>query len=368
MSTVCSNNMCAGCMLCTEICPKAAIKVIDCLDAYNAVIDSNLCVNCNMCHKLCPQNNPPKIEKPQFCLEGWAVEEEIRRTSSSGGFAAAIEKEFVRNGGIVYSCSFKGGTFRFTVAEHEDEIKNFAGSKYIKSSPEKIYKEIASKIKQKTNILFVGLPCQVAALKNYVGESNYLYTIDLICHGSPSPHILELFLKDYGIKLKDIDSISFRKKNRFSLNSEFTFSVPIVGDYYSMTFLDGTSYTANCYECQYAREERVSDVTLGDSWGSTLPEDEKSKGISLALVQSEKGMKILKEANLQLFEADLARAVAFNSQLRKPSISPKHRIKFFRELKKGIKFRNVIFLCYPVRYLKDQIKTLFYNFMEGKCK
>ena len=38
-------------------------------------------------------------------------------------------------------------------------------------------------------------------------------------------------------------------------------------------------YTENCYSCRYASQSRVSDISLGDSWGSELSEEEKKKGI-----------------------------------------------------------------------------------------
>lgn len=359
MKTVCKKNMCAGCMLCVDICPKNAIQIVDSMDAYNAIIDNDLCINCNKCHITCPQNQTPKMRKPIECFEGWA-DEEIRKTSSSGGFAAAIEKAFIRSGGIVYSCSFSSGKFCFSSAYSEEEADKFVGSKYVKSSPQKIYKEVLTKIKDKKKVLFVGLPCQVAACINYVGASDYLYTIDLICHGTPSPKILDIFLKDYGVKVCDLGMISFRNKNRFYLNSNSRtpFSGPVMQDYYSMTFLNGTSYTANCYECKYAKLERVSDITLGDSWGSLLPQTEVDKGISLALIQTDKGMWLLKNAKLHLFAADLERAAQFNKQLRHPSEAPKQRKLFFRELKSGKRFRAVIIRCYLWRYIKDQVKTV----------
>ena len=49
-------------------------------------------------------------------------------------------------------------------------------------------------------MLFIGLPCQVAALNNYIKDKKNLYTVDLICHGSPSPIILEKYIiMDYSI-------------------------------------------------------------------------------------------------------------------------------------------------------------------------
>ena len=81
----------------------------------------------------------------------------------------------------------------------------------MKSNPTGIYKEIKDRLKREEKVLFIGLPCQVAALRNYISTdlSDKLYTIDLICHGTPSPKVLDIFLKQYGLtlsSLKDINS------------------------------------------------------------------------------------------------------------------------------------------------------------------
>lgn len=54
----------------------------------------------------------------------------------------------------------------------------------MKSNPYGIYKIIKKKILNGEKLLFVGLPCQVGAVINYVGEHDNLYTVDLICHGT----------------------------------------------------------------------------------------------------------------------------------------------------------------------------------------
>ena len=56
MITVCEKGKCTGCMECIDICPKNAIKVIDSLIEYNAIIDPEQCIQCNACHNAC-QNN-----------------------------------------------------------------------------------------------------------------------------------------------------------------------------------------------------------------------------------------------------------------------------------------------------------------------
>lgn len=95
-----------------------------------------------------------------------------------------------------------------------------------------------------------------------------------------------------------------------------------VSDKYTIAFLNALTYTENCYECDYAKLQRVSDLTLGDSWGSNLPMDEQKKGVSLALCQTEKGVQLLKKAEVALLTVELERAVENNHQLDHPSVRP----------------------------------------------
>lgn len=53
-------------------------------------------------------------------------------------------------------------------------------------------------------------------------------------------------------------------------------------------FLGGLFYTENCYECKYAQLNRVSDITIGDSWGSELPTEEQKKMNFTCLVPNKK--------------------------------------------------------------------------------
>lgn len=366
MKTVCQVNQCTGCMACVELCPKNAINIKDDLVSYNAVIDNTKCVECRACIKICQVNTPPILKEPIYWKQGWAKKSNIRELSSSGGFATALELEleFVKNFGSVCSCEFKNGKFLFSFAETEEEVKKFTGSKYVKSNPYGIYKIIKKKILNGEKLLFVGLPCQVGAVINYVGEHDNLYTVDLICHGTPSPFVLDRFLSSYNYKLTEIKDISFRTKNDFHLEgNRHIFAVPVNTDYYTRLFLDSVSYTENCYKCNYAQLKRVSDITLGDSWGSEEDEETQKAGISLALCQTEKGKMLLEHSDLRLLDVDLKRAIEYNHQLRHPSCMPNERERFLKELKKEKNFKKVMRKCYPKVYYKNIVKTILY-----KCK
>lgn len=358
MKTVCEMNKCAGCMACSDICPKRAIKIIDNLSAYNAVIDEEKCINCDVCHQVCPNNYPVKAVLPIKWYQGWAENSVLRKESSSGGAATSISKAFIENGGVVCSCTFSHGNFLFEFAENLDDLKKFVGSKYVKSNPTGVYKVVQHRLKNGEKVLFIGLPCQVAALKNFIGEglSAKLYTIDLICHGTPSPKLLELFLKQYGLSLLKLKDIQFRVKAKFQIYGDHKGIITNgVSDRYSIAFLNALIYTDNCYCCHYAKKERISDLTLGDSWGSNLDKEEQKKGISLILSQTEKGILLLKTAQLHLETVDIDNAINHNQQLKYPSIMPARRKEFFKGIKNG-KFNSLVFRIMLKQCLKQDVK------------
>lgn len=362
LKTVCTQDMCCGCMACLSACNKDAISIVDELKVYNAIKNDN-CIDCGICENICPQNNDISVKEPIAWKQGWSRNDNNRGSSASGGAAAEISKTFVQNGGIVCSCSFKDGIFGFSFVETIDELKQFAGSKYVKSNPNGVYKVIKQNLKDNHRILFIGLPCQVAAVKKFVGIKlqDNLYTIDLICHGTPSPKVLELFLNQYKVKLKALTDIQFRSKmyykERFADYSGFASSG--TDDRYILSFLHSLSYTDNCYSCKYARKERVSDVTIGDSWGSSESLNEEKKGISLALIQTKKGLELLNKTNIEFKEVNISDAVANNSQLRHPSIMPPKRDLFFRLLNKGISFNTSVFKSLKKECVRQWIKLVF---------
>lgn len=364
LKTVCQKGMCTGCGACLEICQYHAIKLEDCLIEYNAIIDDSICKKCNACHIICQNNNHPIMKKPSYWFQGWAKDTMIRKEGSSGGIASALSQAFIKMGGFVCSCEFKDGKFLFSIENEREGMLRFAGSKYVKSNPRNIYRQVNDRLKSGDKVLFIGLPCQVAALLNFVGSRNLdnLYTVDLICHGTPSPELLEHFLRQYKLSLNDIKDIKFRKKSHFQLyqNKGDYLSITPEGvlDCYMRAFLGCLDYTENCYQCNYARLERVSDITIGDSWGSELPEDEQNKGVSLILCQTQKGFELVNSSNLCLHSVDLSKAVENNKQLNYPSEKPIERKKFFRELENGKTFNQAFRKCFPRQYYRLLVKGI----------
>lgn len=363
MKTVCEKNSCTGCMACVDVCPVGAVKIEDDLDAYRTVICEELCINCNECLRVCQKNNPATLSSPLEWYQGWANDVDVRKDSSSGGAAAEIARAFVAEGGIVCSCVFEDGFFHFKLVDSVADLKQFRGSKYVKSNPSGVYKSVKSELEKGKKVLFIGLPCQIAALKSYIGIrenlQKMLYTVDLICHGTPSGQLLEIFLGQYGYSLKELKEIQFRRKRRFQIYKDGKEIVTAgASDRYMIAFLNSLIYTENCYHCEYARKERAADITVGDSWGSELPEEEKKKGISLLLCQNVKGKELLKNADLHLEEVEIQKAVESNQQLKAPSEMPKSRSFFFKEIKKGTAFNYLVWRCFPRKCFRQKVKAL----------
>ncbi len=360
MVTVCKIDMCTGCSACAEICPKDAISIVDSISSLNAVIDQSKCIGCGACERICQQNHSPIKRETIASYQGWAHDETIRMKGSSGGVATALEKYFCTHMGYVCSCRFQNGRFEYYLTNQVDRL-NFQGSKYVKSNPYGVYSPIKKLLKSGEKVLFVGLPCHVGAIKNYVGESlqDNLYTVDLVCHGTPSQKLLGKFLDERSICLPEVKAFQFREKDKFQIRHDLQYiGVQGTSDAYSIAFLSALTYTENCYHCIYAEKKRVSDITLGDSWGTSLSEEEQKKGISLMLVQSEKGDDLIKNSGIVLKQVDYENAVQNNGQLVQPSIKPKAWKAFFDGIEKGKSIQKLVIKILPKRCIKQLVKGM----------
>lgn len=359
-TSLCDSNICTGCKACINVCAKGAVTVEDRTGSFAPQIDASKCIDCGLCAKVCPNNSPRQLKDIIYGRQGWATDE-LRCSSSSGGAASELIREFIGNGGYVASCLFENGEFRFDITNDLSRARKFAGSKYVKSNPHLIYKEIKDRLGRGDRVLFIGLPCQSAAVQNVCGDCDNLFTADLICHGTPSVQLLCKYLAEKGIDLDKARDVRFRNDNNFGLvvdgNRLVCGTLP---DHYTYGFLKAINYTECCNNCRYAASQRVSDITLGDAWG--LLADTDANGVSLILCQTEKGKVLIEHADLELFDVDMEKAMAANPQLNHPAAKPRKRDWFFEQIGKGRSVSEAT----EKAFVKYRIKRLIKNLFEGR--
>ena len=325
---------CCGCNACAEICPKHCIQMVE--DAQGFIypqVDSSVCVECGMCEKVCPLEVANlSLRKPLKAYAAWNKNRQEHLLSSSGGAAYIFSSYIIEKGGVVYGCTSDGIDVRHIRVENHSELFKLQGSKYVQSDVRGLFKKVKNDLKIGKTVLFIGTPCQVAGLKNYIGHHNeHLYLVDLICHGVPSKQMLHEHIK-YVAKGQKIKHISFRKGNDYRLSvkaDKFSYEVSLwetpYKDLYLKGFIEGMISRPSCYQCPFACSTRVSDITIGDFWGlknaELLPKESKD-GISLLLPMTDKGLNLIHavEDNMYICERSVDEAVNGNTQLRHPVI------------------------------------------------
>lgn len=356
-------QMCCGCEACVNTCSKQAILMKP--DNYGFLypsIDERLCINCGMCKKICAFQNIIEENEPRACYAACNTNETQLMVSSSGGIFSAIASEYLENGGVVFGAALEkennnGGITKLIpkhIAIHElKDLVKLQGSKYVQSNIGDVYKETKKFLSEGRQVLFSGTPCQIAGLKAFLQKKHEnLFTVDIICHGVPNAgffmEYLSLLENKFGGKIVDF---KFRDKNNGweSMIGEAVLKMKrgviekrkiyVDESSYYKLFLNGTLLRESCYACKYASKNRPADITVGDYWGiqKEHPEilsDEKGpysveKGISCIIVNTEAGMKWIKNnsSRLYLIDSSIEKITNKNVNLYRPSKRPKIREK-----------------------------------------
>lgn len=353
---------CTGCFACVQACPKKCITMkYDNMGNSYPVIENAYCIECGNCTKVCPEKNQITYKPSIQAYAAWSLNKDCRKKSASGGIAAEFYEFAVANNYIICGVEYqKDFHVMHSLTKDKAKIEKFQQSKYVYPEIGETYKKIKKLLSDGNRILFISLPCKVAGLKSFLGK-NYdnLVTVDIICHGTPpykflKEHILKKskVQKAYNLKFRDENEFKFCLKDQKgkTIYSRFGKS-----DTYLAAFLEGLSYRESCYQCQYARPERISDITIGDFWGLGV---EKSwnhpytGSISAVLINTEKGKNFWRECSDRFFteERSVEEAVKGNAQLNHPTLVHPKRTEF-ETLYKLMGFEKAVENC-----LQDEIK------------
>ena len=341
---------CCGCYACSNICPKNCIKMNCDNEGFEyPQIDEKKCINCNLCEKVCPVKNNIKSNE-EVKINAYACvnnDEEVRINSSSGGIFPLLCKNVIDKGGVVFGAAFDNKfNVRHTFAETIDECNKFRGSKYVQSKIEESYKLAKKFLDNGKIVLFSGTQCQIKGLNLYLRkEYKNLITVDVICHGVPSPRVFKLYIENLIKKYRsDIQDISFRDKRKgwkeFSYVATFkdgqSYSKIFKEDIYIKGFLQNLYLRPSCYECRAKNFTSGSDISLADYWGvENIHNDlDDDKGVSLVLINSCKGEEVFNQLseNIILKKTDLEYSIKRNPCIVKSVSNNPNREKFFRDI------------------------------------
>ena len=361
---VCDADKCSACGVCINICPKGCISYLKKETGTKvAVINKNSCVNCHLCKKVCPQLDTVEGLESFVCYAAWSFDDTIRTNSASGGIATELYRFFSDKGYKLAGVSMTPmHTAEFSLSDSFESMPAYRNSKYVYSDAGNIYYEVGKNLVNQRGVLFIGLPCQVAALKKYLFVKKIslelLFTVDIVCHGTTPEQFLGEHIEHIEKKKKK-KAIHVEFRDPEEKTSSFTFSLKDAehtfykrrvkaNDVYQIGYHAGITYRDNCYSCQFATRKRQRDITLADfSYvGSYEFCSYSNENVSCVLINSKKGESLFSElcSTDRIFyeKRPIEEEVTTEKQLNYPTRVPREREKFLKEIKSNNGFEKAM--------------------------
>lgn len=307
-----SPNYCCGCSACANVCANGAITIKEDERGFLLpFIDEDKCVDCGLCKKVCDFKKVGQMDNNT--LHAYSLvhsDEGTLKNSTSGGAFTALSDVVLKFGGKIVGALMEDDFSIHHVITGSESIRNkMRGSKYVQSDMSDIYTSIKDTLNSGCKVLFIGTPCQCAAVKSFFAlKSENLYVVDFLCHGVPNNKMFKEhinFLEEqYG---KKIVGFSFRDKrygwgsyNSINFNADGTIDARWINRAYCNFFLANLSLRDSCYNCKYRSLYRPSDITIADFWGiEKLAKKYNHAGVSMVLTHSDKGEELLNQVKSQ---------------------------------------------------------------------
>lgn len=355
MINITDKHKCCGCTACISVCPKGYISMSEDKEGFlYPVVDSVKCIDCGLCEKVCPVLHPLKNEAEPLVYAAINNDESIRMQSSSGGIFTLLAEYVIDRGGVVFGACFdRDWNVVHDYTETKEGLVRFRGSKYVQSNVGNSFSQVKIFLDAGREVLFSGTPCQVAGLKNYLRKPYpNLLTVDLVCHGVPSPDVWRKYLQEtvckaYRIKKNKsavnicdyISDIKFRAKDKgwkkYSFKIEYKDGRieinPFYENPYMNIFLSNLSLRPSCYVCPAKLNNVQSDITLADFWGVNKidPNIDDDKGCGLLFLNNKEKIGLLYSLQCMLFNQSLDNVSKYNPSILYSVNKPGNRKFFF---------------------------------------
>ena len=366
MIKISNKQNCCGCAACAQACPKQCIMMSSDNEGFlYPKVDESVCINCGLCERVCPELSLGIEREPKEVLAAINKDESVRMQSSSGGVFYLLAERFIREGGVVFGARFdESWQVLMDYAETLEGVQVFIGSKYVQARTDKAYIHARRFLQEGRKVLFSGTPCQIAGLRHFLRkEYDNLLTVDIVCHGTPSPKVWGRYLDEVLRECGKIKNVTFRNKTlgwrnfsfRLSYNEKdkaLSISSPAGTNPYMKAFLKNLTLRPSCHDCKFKSGRSHSDITLADFWGiwNVSPQMDDDKGTSMVFVNTDKGADAMTNLDLNVVPSDYKTAKTFNSACWKsPAPHPK-RTEFFSKIDSSESLVKLIDECTAPSY------------------
>ncbi len=337
---------CCGCAACVQRCPKRCISLQEDGEGFfYPKADASLCIDCSLCEKVCPVINQGEAREPLAVYAAKNPNEDIRRQSSSGGIFTMLAEYIIDKGGVVFGAAFDAQwEVEHQYTETKDGLAAFRGSKYMQSRIGETFKQAEAFLKEGREVLFSGTPCQIAGLNLFLRKKyENLVTVEVVCHGAPSPKVWGQYLREKTAELKStpsqVEGVNFREKSTgwktytfaLSFRHNEAYEELAAQNIFMRGFLADLYLRPACHACPAKSFKSGSDITLGDYWGieTLMPELDDDRGVSAIAVNTPKGETLLSEIIAELHETSCRDFMKGNPALYNSCAVPRGRTAFF---------------------------------------
>lgn len=343
---------CTGCYACVNICLAKCIKMKQSETGFHTPkIDQALCINCGQCEKVCPVIHMPELSTRTVAYAMKNRDQHERSKSTSGGIFPLLAEYVLDREGVIFGAVHDSdfSVRHIKVCERKD-LSLLQGAKYVQSVIGTAFLEVKRELVSGRIVLFSGTPCQCAGLRSFLGKLyENLITVDIICHGVPSPKVWQAYV-DYRSQKENAGKrpikINMRSKSsgwsHYGYSTEFDYGdgkISQVGNRYDLfmkAFVGNICLRSSCSDCKTKGVERCTDFTLGDYWGiwNQHPEFDDNKGTSVVFVHTQKGREILEQLSdkMDCLKVDIEDAYKENGSLVNSSPAHSGRDEFLEQI------------------------------------
>lgn len=344
MITILDKKNCCGCEACVNVCPQRCITMREDEEGFKyPSLDLSHCIDCGLCERVCPVLNRGDKRLPKSVLAGRNSNDAIRAESSSGGVFTLLAERIIEEGGVVFGARFDDSWegVEHIGTDQANELQMFRGSKYLQSRIGDTFNEVAELLKSGRKVLFSGTPCQIAGLKRALRrEYDNLFTVEVICHGVPSPLVWRNYLSTVKGE-REIESITFRNKDTGWRNYRFkvdfkgggSHAEPMRKNIFMRGFLYDLYLRPSCHECPAKGGSSGADMAIADFWGIERfhPEFDDDKGVNLMLLYSDKAVELIDTLSLQTTPAKYEEGLHANPCIERSVAPPRSRAAFWKQ-------------------------------------